>query len=140
MRVVVFVVVLSGGVAASAWAGGGHRPPVIHESFTVLPCPAHPKSRLDFEGCKEKALLSTDRAINGRARRIFGLLRTRSARSAFVRGEQSWLRYRRSSCSAQASVYSGGSEEPNAFAQCEVDRNRTHLTELAEMERWLRQH
>src|SRR2546426_10450601 len=135
----VVVALLSGVVSCSASAGGAPRPPVIHESFTVLPCPAHPVSTLDMEACAEKALRHSDRAINRRAKTIFGFLRSSVARTAFVRSEQSWLRYRRASCSAQASVYAGGSAEPVAFASCEVNRNRTHLADLAEMERWLRQ-
>jgi len=128
-----------GDVARSAPPGGAPQPPVIRESFTVLPCPAHPVSTVDLEGCAERALLRSNRAINARAKTNFGLLRSKAARTTFIRGERSWLEYRRSSCSAQASVYSGGSAQPLAFLQCEVNRNRTHLAELAQMERWLRQ-
>jgi uncharacterized protein YecT (DUF1311 family) len=139
MRVGVLVVVLLLGAAAGAAAAVAPRPPVIRESFTPLPCPPHPVTTLDLEGCAEKALLGSDRAIDARARKIFGLLRSKAARAAFVRGEKSWLGYRRNSCTAQSSKYAGGTLEPVAFARCEQDRNATHLTELTRTERALRQ-
>ena len=70
---------------------------------------------------------------------IFGLLRLRSARAAFVSSERSWLSYRRSSCVAQASFYEGGSAQPIAAASCTIARNRTHLSDLAELLRTLKQ-
>lgn len=140
MRIAVFAVALLAAVGYSAAAHGALGPPVIRESFTVLPCPPHPVSTLDLEGCSEKALLRSDRAIDARVKKIFDLLRTNDARSAFVHGEQSWLAYRRSSCAAESSKYAGGSLEPVAFAQCEQTRNETHLRELVAMARTLAQH
>lgn len=121
---------------ALAYAAGG--PPVIKESFTPLPCPAHPSTTLALEGCAEKGILKTDATINTRVKRIYGKLRTGSAKASFVRGEKSWLTYRRASCSAQASKYAGGTLEALAFAQCELSRNKTHITELAKFEAALR--
>jgi uncharacterized protein YecT (DUF1311 family) len=135
----VALAIVTGG-AASAQAAETLRPPVIHEPFTLLPCPAHPHSTIALEGCAEHALLRSDHAIDARAKTIFGLLRTRSARVSFVQGEQAWLRYRRASCSAEASLYAGGTAEPVLFGSCELYRNRTHLGELAELERTLRTH
>ena len=138
MRLAVLVVALLGALPYSVSAGAA-GPPVIRESFTVLPCPAHSVSTLDLEGCAEKALLGSDRAINARAKKIFGLLRSSVARGAFIRGEQSWLDYRRSSCAAESSKYAGGSLEPVAFGHCEQSRNGAHLAELGEMEHTLAQ-
>jgi uncharacterized protein YecT (DUF1311 family) len=73
-------------------------------------------------------------------RTIWGVLATGKARASFAAGEKSWLAYRRSSCAAEASRYSGGSEEPVAYAQCEVTRNKTHLAELGTMLSTLRSH
>jgi uncharacterized protein YecT (DUF1311 family) len=114
-------------------------PPVISETFTVLPCPQQPVTTIDLEGCAEKALLQSNRKINTRAARILNLLRPNGAHSAFVRGEKAWLSYRRTSCSAEASKFAGGSLRPVAFARCEVGRNKTHLIDLAQMELTLRQ-
>src|ERR1700730_4944370 len=110
-------------------------PPVVTESFTKLPCPAKPKSTLDFEGCLERTVLRSDSAINARAAEIFQLLRPRATRTAFVEGERSWLVYRRKSCDAEASIYAGGSAEPLALLRCTVDRNKTHQTDLAALKR-----
>ena len=116
------------------------KPPVIHEVFTQLPCPAHPMSTLAMEGCYEKAIVSTDRKINAEVRVIFGLLRSRDARSTFVRGERSWLQYRQASCSAQASNYGHGTLGPLSTAACIVDRSKAHLRDLVAMRKVLAFH
>jgi uncharacterized protein YecT (DUF1311 family) len=114
----------------------GLKPPVIHETFTPLPCPMHPISTLDTEGCLEQAILETDRRIDAQAKAIFGLLRP-DARLGFVRSERSWLAYRRASCAAEASKYAGGTASGLLDASCTLSRNRTHLADLAEMRKTL---
>src|SRR4051794_23361753 len=94
-------------LALAVAATGGLKPPVIHETFTPLPCPKHQVSTLDIEGCLEQQILKSDRQIDARAAAIFKLLRP-DARAGFVRGEHSWLAYRRASCLAEASKYAGG--------------------------------
>jgi uncharacterized protein YecT (DUF1311 family) len=106
---------------------------VIHEPFTALPCPIHPDTTIDVEGCQEVRVLRTDRAIDVQVRKIFRLLPTTSARSSFADGERSWLHYRRQSCLAEASRYRGGSGEPVAFLNCTLRRNTAHLADLAAM-------
>jgi uncharacterized protein YecT (DUF1311 family) len=118
----------------------GLAPPVIHEPFTALPCPIHPDTTVDVEGCQEMRVLRTDRAIDREVKTIFALLPTRAARASFVAGEQSWLHYRRQSCTAEASFYGGGSGEPVAYLTCTLHRNRSHLADLAATEKTLRQH
>jgi uncharacterized protein YecT (DUF1311 family) len=122
--------------ATAAVAAGG--PPVIKEPFTPLPCPAHPSTTLALEGCAEKAILKTDAKINSQAKTIYARLRTAGGKASFVRGEKSWLSYRRSSCSAQASKYTGGTLEPVAYAQCEVTRNTSHIGDLNRLNAALR--
>jgi uncharacterized protein YecT (DUF1311 family) len=124
--------------AVSAAAARAAAPPVIHEPFTPRPCPAHAVTTVELTACAEQGVLKSDRAIDARARRIFGLLRSQAARASFVRGEQAWLRYRRASCSAESSGYAGGSGQPLVFATCERHRNATHLGDLADSERALR--
>ena len=140
MRSVIAFAVLALAGAASAGASAALAPPVIHEPFTPLPCPMHPVSTLDIEGCQERALLRSDRTVDASARAVFYLLRSRSARTDFVRGERSWLAYRRSSCAAEASKYAGGTAEPVEFAACELTRNHVHLGELSALLRTLRTH
>ncbi len=132
-------------LAAAAFAGGARAagaepeptPPVIHEPFTALPCPIHPDTSVDIEGCQEMRVLRTDRAIDESVRTIFRLLATRSARSSFVAGEEQWLRYRRQSCLAEASAYRGGSGEPVVYLSCTLRRNTSHLADLAAMRKTL---
>jgi uncharacterized protein YecT (DUF1311 family) len=117
------------------------EPPVISESFTLLPCPAKPKTTLDFEGCAEHRIVRSDRAINAQVKAIFSLLqrnRSRSAQARFVRGERAWLTYRRAVCASRADVYEGGSESPVVFADCEAGINAAHLRELRRFARELR--
>ena len=106
----------------------------------MLPCPAKPKTTLDMEGCAEKALLASDKKIDAQVKAIWNQLASAAARASFASGERSWLAYRRSNCTAEASRYSGGTLEPVAFAQCEVSRNKTHLAELGTMLHTLRSH
>ena len=133
------VLLAAGALALPAAAAGAPVPPVIHEPFTVLPCPAHPSSTLAIEGCAEKSILAGDRAIDARARAIFSLLAP-SARSGFVQGETSWLRYRAASCTSEASKYAGGTLEPVVYGTCVASRNRTHLEDLSDLEHTLTSH
>ena len=135
-------VATAAGLVLVGVAQGAQAPPVIHEPFAshVLPCPARQVTTLDIEGCLERSLLRSDKLINLRVRTIYGLLSTSGGRTAFVDGERSWLRYRRSSCTAQASFYTGGSAQPGEFVRCAAARNKSHLVDLAQIERVLRQH
>jgi len=108
------------------------KPPVIHESFTPLPCPKHASSTLALEGCAEKAILAGDRKIDAKAHAIFFKLAPRE-RAGFVRGEREWLSYRRDSCAAESSKYAGGTLAAVVDAQCQATRNTTHLGDLAEL-------
>ena len=107
-------------------------PPVIHETFTALPCPAHPQAQLELEGCAEKAILATDRRIDAVNASIFSRLAARD-RATFVAGEQAWLRYRRASCLTAASKYAGGTLASLVDASCVAARNRMHLREQASL-------
>jgi uncharacterized protein YecT (DUF1311 family) len=113
---------------------------VIHESFSPLPCPAKQVSTLDQEGCVERALLRSDRAIDARVKAIFGLLSLSSAKRDLAAGEHAWLVYRRRSCAAEASKYAGGTLAGLDDAICQRDRNTVHVKELVSLERRLRQH
>ena len=112
-------------------------PPVIHEPFHALPCPIHPDTTIDVEGCQEHRILRTDRAIDTQVRLIFRRLRTRAVRASFVAGERNWLHYRRQSCSAEASFYAGGTMEPVAYLTCSLRRNKSHLADLVAMRKAL---
>jgi uncharacterized protein YecT (DUF1311 family) len=118
-------------------AGTALKPPVIHEVFTPQPCPMHPVSTLDIEGCAEQSILKTDRTINADVKKIFALLAP-SARAGFVAGERAWFRYRTLSCQADASKFAGGTFAGVVEANCAAARNRAHVNDLAETLRDLR--
>jgi uncharacterized protein YecT (DUF1311 family) len=134
-----FVALLAGATIATPIVAVP-KPPVIHEVFTQLPCPPHPTSTVAMEGCYEKAIVRTDRKIDAQAKVIFGLLRSRDARSTFVRGERAWIQYRQASCSAQASKYAGGTFAPISAANCILDRSKAHLRDLVAMRKILAFH
>jgi len=125
--------------ASVSFAVAAAGPPVIREPWTSLPCPTNPRSTIEIEGCLERSVVRSDSRIDVKAATIFRLLRTPSDRAAFVESDQAWLRYRRRSCAATASVYRRGSGEPVAFLRCEANRNARHLADLLDTERTLRQ-
>jgi uncharacterized protein YecT (DUF1311 family) len=128
------------GILASLVTAAAIAPPVIHEPFKAVTCPLHPDTTLEVIGCQEHRVLRTDRAINVQVGAIFRLLRTESLRTTFVSAERSWLRYRRRSCSVEASKFAGGSEQPVALLTCALQRNTSHLADLKAMRATLAQH
>ena len=112
------------------------KPPVIHEVFTLLPCPMHPTSTLETEGCSEHAIVRTDRKIDAQAKAIFTLLRP-DARATFVRGERAWLQYRQASCFAESSKYAGGTFAGVVAASCTLARSKSHLSDLIDLRKTL---
>lgn len=134
----IVVILIAGLTAASASAGGARAaPPVIHEPFTALPCPLHPDTTIDVEGCQEHRVLRSDRAIDAKVKAVFRLLRTEGLRESFVTGERSWLRYRRQSCAAEASRFAGGTAHGIAFLTCTLQRNTSHLVDLTALRKAL---
>ncbi len=132
--------VLAALIAIASPTGGALKPPVIHEPFTQLPCPAHPKTTLAMEGCYEQAIVSTDRKIDTQAGVVFRLLRSHALRVTFVRGEWSWLVYRHDSCAAASSAFAGGSFGPVSAAICILDRSKAHLRDLVAVRKTLSVH
>lgn len=116
------------------------KPPVISEHFTLLPCPAKPKTTLAFEGCAAHRIVRSDKAINQRVKVIFSLLKGVTAQGSFIRGERAWLTYRRAVCESRADVYEGGSAAPLVFAECVADKNAVHLKDLRAFKRELLRH
>jgi uncharacterized protein YecT (DUF1311 family) len=116
--------------AATASASVALAPPVIREPWTPLACPVHPSSTIAIEGCLERAVSRSDRVMDQKAATVFRLIKREHDRATFVLGEQSWLSYRRHSCTAVASVYSGGTAEPIEFLSCEKRLNARHIVDL----------
>ena len=131
-------------LAALGCASGAEaalKPPVIKESFTLLPCPAKPQTTLELEGCAEHRIVKSDAAINARVMKIFFLLRkvrSASAQARFVRGERAWLTYRRLVCDSRSDVFEGGTLAGVVAANCVADANDAHLKDLRAFERDLR--
>jgi uncharacterized protein YecT (DUF1311 family) len=125
--------------SAGASAGAGRlAPPVIHESFTPLPCPAKPVSTLDLEGCAEQRILRTDRRIDAVVRSIFPRLFDDAARRRFVASQRAWLAYRRADCTSMSDRYEGGTLAGLVAASCTADRSAGRLRELTAFDRLLK--
>jgi uncharacterized protein YecT (DUF1311 family) len=125
---------------STAFAGAAVllAPPVIREPWTPLPCPEHPKTTVAQEGCLEHNVSRSDGVINREVAIVFRLIRADQDRAEFVGGERSWLSYRRRSCTALASPYTGGSVHPLAYLSCEKRLNAEHISDLAATEQALR--
>jgi uncharacterized protein YecT (DUF1311 family) len=98
----------------------------------------HPSATVELQGCVEQAILQSDRTINRKVATIFRLIVRKDDRASFVAGERAWLRYRRLSCTAAGSAFTGGTERPVAELQCERRLNARHITDLTDLERTLR--
>ena len=112
-------------------------PPVIHESFTALPCPSKPTSTLDLEGCAEQRILRTDRRIDAVARSIFAHLFDDAARRRFVAGQRAWLAYRSADCASMSDQYEGGTLAGLVAASCTADRSVQRLKDLTAFDKLL---
>ena len=102
---------------------------MVHEHFTLLPCPKNPRTTLQIEGCAEHRVLSIDRTIDALNAKAFARLGT-AGRLAFTRAAADWLSYRDAECTSEASIYAGGSIQPVAYANCLVSIDSSHVREL----------
>jgi uncharacterized protein YecT (DUF1311 family) len=121
---------------AVAVASGGHAaklaPPVVHESFTPLPCTGSPgkRSTLQEEGCAEQQILRSDSRINALNQKIFTALHTNSARRDLIAGHKAWLAYRKSYCLSVSDVFQGGTAAGVVDADCTATVNGQHVANL----------
>ncbi len=106
--------------------------PTIHEKFTLLPCPSKPTTTLQIEGCAEHRVVAIDRTIDALNVKVFARL-SKSGRGEFITTNGDWVQYRDSSCATEASIYSGGSIQPVAYATCLVSIDGSHVAELKRM-------
>jgi uncharacterized protein YecT (DUF1311 family) len=121
-----FVAPVSAGAASSPSA------PVIHEDFTLLACPSTPRTTLQIEGCAEHKVIATDKTIDALNAKIFAKL-NKLGRGTYVKTNTDWVNYRDAACTTEASIYSGGSIQPVAYANCLVAIDGSHVTELKAM-------
>lgn len=108
--------------------------PKLTEAFTLLPCPAHPKTTVEVEGCAEHQIVRLDRRIDAEAQALYDLKTDPMAKADFAKAQQAWVDYRRAECHSESDAYSGGSLEPVAFANCEVRINQERVRDLRELQ------
>jgi uncharacterized protein YecT (DUF1311 family) len=109
-------------------------PPVMHESFTPLPCTGKPADRdtLQQEGCAEQQILAGDKQIDRLNRGIFAALGTTSAKRDFIAGHRAWLAYRHAYCLSVSDVFQGGTEAGVLDADCTAELTAQHVRNLRE--------
>jgi uncharacterized protein YecT (DUF1311 family) len=117
---------------SAATAAKAASPPVIHELFTLLPCPAHPRSTLELEGCAEHQIVRTDHRIDAVASTIYRRLFDDAARRRFIAAQAAWLTYRKADCTSRSDQYEGGTLAGLVAAQCTADRSAERLKDLQE--------
>jgi uncharacterized protein YecT (DUF1311 family) len=141
MRIKPFLLLgLAAAVALVAWAPASAAPahtaklspPVIHESFTPLPCSGTPghRSTLQMEGCAEHQILASDKKIDALNQEIFGKLFDAAARRRFIAGHNAWFAYRQAYCASASDVFEGGTEAAVVDADCTASVNSQHVTDL----------
>lgn len=113
-------------------------PPVIREQFTPLPCPRHPQSTLELEGCAERRIVSADRRIDRVLAAIFPKLFDDGARRRLIDAQHAWLAYRKADCMSVSDRYEGGTLAGLLAAECTADRSAHRLKDLLAFERLLR--
>jgi uncharacterized protein YecT (DUF1311 family) len=120
-----------GGATAAAETGRAVAagPPVVSESFTLLPCTSA-STTLAIEGCLEHKVVSLDKQINKLAATIYYKLAGPAARSSFVASANRWVKLRRTTCLHQSDANYGGSLAPIDYAQCEVTQDRARIASL----------
>jgi uncharacterized protein YecT (DUF1311 family) len=123
-------------MASPAGASEAHAaklaPPVIHETFTPMPCSGRPgkRSMLQEEGCAEQQILHSDKQIDTLNQKIFNALHTDSGRRDLVTGHRAWLAYRKSYCLSVSDVFQGGTLASVVFADCAATVNGQHVSNL----------
>jgi uncharacterized protein YecT (DUF1311 family) len=129
-------IVVAAAAAAPAGASTARAaklaPPVIHESFTPMPCTGKPGQRttLQDEACSEQQILRSDKRINGLNQKIFNALGTNSARRDLIAGHRAWLAYRKSYCLSVSDVFQGGTLAGIVDADCVATVNTQHVSNL----------
>lgn len=106
--------------------------PVIHETFTVLPCSGKVGARttLQLEGCAEHQVVAADAKIDALNVKIFALLTSTSQQVAFTTGHNSWLAFRRKFCLSASDIYQGGSYAPVVYINCVDLIDGDHVRDL----------
>lgn len=107
-------------------------PPVLGETFALLPCSQD--TTLGLEGCAEHRILVLDSRINIWSREVFRHLYDNAARRRFIVAEVDWTAFRRAACLSEADTDEGGSLVAVDFANCVVRLDQQHVSELSALD------
>jgi uncharacterized protein YecT (DUF1311 family) len=109
-------------------------PPVIRESFTLVPCAGKPSERttVDEEGCRERKLMKADKRIERLTASIFKRLHKPHLQRQFLAGARAWLAYRHLDCTGLTAVFADSTFGPLDELNCELERSESRLKDLGE--------
>jgi uncharacterized protein YecT (DUF1311 family) len=125
---VVFDVTSDAAAASAAKKAPPIKPPVITETFTVLPCDED--STIGMEGCEEHQLVAADKRIDREVNLLFTILHDNAARRRLIQAQTAWFAYRQADSRSQADIYEGGSESVVAGLACALNDNKARSTDL----------
>jgi uncharacterized protein YecT (DUF1311 family) len=123
--------------ASSASKAPPIKPPVITESFTLLPC--NNASTIGMEGCEEHKLVADDKRIDREVGLVFTILHDNAARMRLVHAQTTWFAYQQADSRSQADIYEGGSESVVAAVVCAVNDDTARSADLYEFFQGLEQ-
>lgn len=127
-------------LACAGAQAGKLSPPVIHETFTALPCSGKADTRdtLQEEGCAELRILRSDASVNALAKLIFSLLKSDAARARLNAAQHAWLVYRHADCLSRSDLFQGGTLAAVIDAECVATRNLQRVKDLRVLQSDLR--
>lgn len=132
-----------GACVGTAAAAGLPGPPVIHELFTLLPCPSSPSKRdstIGIEGCQEHTIVESDSKIDALAKAVFVRFGEPVTRRRFIAAEAVWFAYRQAFCESESEIFRGGSAAVDEFGACAVSVDAQHVKDLTEFDKALGPH
>ena len=92
------------------------------------PC-AGPSTTADLVACLDKARVSSDAEMNSLYQKIKKRLDNSEAEE-LVKTQRLWVKYRDANCSAERSLYAGGTAAPPAYLACLEAMTRERTREL----------
>ena len=96
------------------------------------PCNS-PRSTLEVNRCAQQEFEAQDRVLNETYQKLLGQLNTeyqQGTRERLMKAQRLWIQFRDADCSAQESVYDGGTVHTAVLLQCLRDHTAQRISDL----------
>jgi uncharacterized protein YecT (DUF1311 family) len=103
------------------------EPPVISETFTLVPCSR--QSTMGMVGCTEHETVASDKLIDAEFALLFTITGVQQEK-ALISAERAWLAYRKADCESAASIFEGGTFANVEFGSCVVSADNAYSENL----------